>query len=61
MSGLAIAFPAEAAAPIAQTVIDAVSDSPLPWAAVAAGLLLFLMKPLRAVFGQAWTCIMKPH
>ena len=61
MSGLAIAFPAEAAAPIARAVIDAVSDHPLPWAAATAGLALLLGAPLRASLAHAWSCVIKLH
>jgi hypothetical protein len=61
MSGLAIAFPAEAAVPIARTVINAVSDSPLSWAAAAAGMSLLLLEPVRNSLAHAWECIIKSH
>lgn len=61
MSGLAIAFTAEAAVPIAHSVIDAIGSTPLPWAAAAAGLVLLFVKPLRNGFLHAWDCVIKTH
>lgn len=61
MSGLAIAFPAEAAAPIARKLIDAISDGSLSWGVAAAGVALLLTRALSAGYGQARTRLMKTH
>jgi hypothetical protein len=61
MSVLAIAFPAEAAVPIARTVIDSVSDSPMAWSLTATGIALLLALPLRTGLGHARDCFNKQH
>ena len=53
MSDLAIAFPAEVAAPIARNVIDAATDGSVLWMA-AGGLLLVILKPLCSGIARAW-------